>query len=174
MNKFILGLMAISLLAFTACDTVEVPEDTSEITFVEEETTTYSFDLPEDYSLHTTDYDNYVPGDGDTVSNWYGPESDFWTDGFYLRISDSSAYEFLKNAALNSPLAHPELNPQGTLRGEGTETINGVEMQTMLVYAEIGYTIKYYFFEVDERHYEFQLLAGNETAQNTIESFQLL
>jgi len=178
MKTFILSLMAFSLLAFTACDTAEPPivEETPEMIeeIVEESSADYSFDLPEDYTLHSTDYDNYVPGDGDTVTDWYGTQSGIWTTGFYLRISNSSAYEFVKNDFLSDPFYEDLGIDASTLIEEGTETINGIEMNTFIHPTAIGYDVKYYFFEMDGRHYEFQVSDWNETAKATIESFQFL
>lgn len=119
----------------------------------------YSIDFPSNFDVYTEGYDNDGIEDESTV--WVGTESDFWTDGFYIRIISD----------LNSRISEVQKNVAEVV-GKSHITLGGKSAIKVVVGWHIGYQVAYYFVEANNHIFEIQVVNSNDDAQAVIQTIQ--
>jgi len=119
----------------------------------------YSLDLPSNFDVYTEGYDNNGIEDESTV--WVGTESDFWTDGFYVRIISD----------LDSRISEVQENVTDVV-GQSQPTLGGQSTTKVVVGWAIGYQVAYYFIETNNHIFEIQVVNSNDDAQAVIQTIQ--
>jgi hypothetical protein len=117
----------------------------------------YSMNLPEDYKAYTEKFDSAGAEAGDTI--WVGQDSDMWTHGFYVRITED----------LEGRIAEIEKNAFKVV-GKDYTTIDGFKTTKVTVTWDIGYSVIHYFVETNSYVFEMQVVDINEKAIEVIES----
>ncbi len=119
----------------------------------------YSLDLSSSFKVYTEGYDNDGIEDKSTI--WVGKKSDFWTDGFYIRVIsdlDSRIDEVQQNVA--------------EVIGQSKVTLGGQSATKVIVGWDIGYQVAYYFVETNHHIFEIQVVNSNDDAQDVVQTIQ--
>jgi len=119
----------------------------------------YSLDPPSNFDVNTKDYDNDSIEDESTI--WVGTKSDFWTDGFYVRIVSD----------LDSRISEVQENVSEIV-GQSQVTLGGKSATKVVVGWDIGYQVAYYFIEANNHIFEIQVVNSNDEAQDVIETIK--
>ncbi|MBU1019399.1 MAG: hypothetical protein ABII07_03910 [Patescibacteria group bacterium] len=117
---------------------------------------TYGFyiDIPEGYKLVTEGYEEGIV--------WVGPDSDFWADGFFIKLVDDVDARIEEIKAEDVELIE-----------EATTAIGNTNAEKVIVEYGIGYNVTHYFVEglSSSRELissEIQAIEGNKEAQESI------
>ena len=170
MKKTLIVLSALALLITAGCQAAETAnqpstENAEDVTTVYDqeylsENFGFNINIPEGYAIYTANYDNAGIEKSDTV--WVGPDSDYWSEGFYIRSVED----------LEARITEIKEGAVEVIEEKDEIAIGNINAHKITVGSEIGYNVTYYFVWTSSKTYEIQVLDTNEEAQTAItESF---